>query len=258
MRIALGFVLFGLSASACTAALPLLWVACLGRPSVFQHSVRQLVRLGFKGVLTYAQWIRVIDLEIIDHGEWLTQANKPAILVCNHISLLDVLIIIATFPECYTFVKEKFSKNPFIRFVISSAGFIPVIPSDPAQSGMAFQRALTLVREGKTLVIFPEGTRSKTGKLGAFHKGAFRLALEAGKDITPVLFTSESPVLNNFRSFPSAKGQVQFKVHILPKLALPTERLLPSKDVARLHRDVHAFFVQQVSSERAFEWNRMS
>jgi 1-acyl-sn-glycerol-3-phosphate acyltransferase len=192
LQVWVGFGTFGLASLLFTLVLPLAWIAFLGNKVAFSRFARVIVRHAFAGVLWQLEAIGLVR----QRTRFLSPVQGPALLACNHISLLDVVSVIARVPDCYTFVKSSFVKVPVIRYIIFACGFIPVDPSDPLQSAEAFARARELLAAGAVFVVFPEGTRSQDGRLGPFHKGAFRLARGAGQPLTPVVFASTGPLLN--------------------------------------------------------------
>jgi|GEM_PF-4782353 len=187
-----GFGLFGVGSLLMSLLLPLVWVACLGNRRRFGRATRFGVRRGFQLVFVMLKLLGFMRLRV----SFEAPVRGPALLACNHISLFDVLAVIAHVPGCFTFVKAGFVRIPLIRYIILASGFIPVDPESPAQGAEAYARALSLLEEGAVFVVFPEGTRSATGALGRFQRGAFRLARQSGLPLTPVVFTGSGPLLN--------------------------------------------------------------
>lgn len=192
LQIVVGFGLFGLGCVVVTAALPLLWSLCLFRRKAVEAITRRLIRRAFFAIFVMMRMLRFAKLE-----SFIERPVKgPALLACNHISLFDVLAVIAMVPNTFTFVKSSFVRIPILRYIILSSGFLPVDPASPAQSAEAYARALELLQEGAVFVVFPEGTRSPSAKMGPFQKGVFRLSRMSGVPITPVYFKSTGPLLN--------------------------------------------------------------
>ncbi|MCX6125276.1 MAG: lysophospholipid acyltransferase family protein [Proteobacteria bacterium] len=124
------------------------------------------------------------------------------------------------------------------------------------QSGM--MRAREALARGETFVAWPEGTRSKDGSLGVFHNGIFRLALEVGISVTPVVFTSSGPVFNNRGRFRETPRTVIFTATLEPKIIFnQPNRVTPGRVV--LCRDsVRNFFLERLSQADIPEWMRLS
>ena len=113
--------------------------------------------------------------------------DRPQIIASNHQSWFDVWALAAIIPKRYRFIaKEELRRIPLFGLAWESAGHISVNRKDRAQAIRALDEAAELVRgDNSTVVIFPEGTRSPTGELLPFKKGAFMMALRTGIEIVP-------------------------------------------------------------------------
>src|SRR6266540_4223552 len=83
-------------------------------------------------------------------------------------------------------VKTELYKFPFVHYCLRYAGFIEVDRRDPGRSKAAIARAVASLQAGNCFIIFPEGTRSRTGELGDFKKGGFVVAIAARSRVVPV------------------------------------------------------------------------
>ncbi len=90
--------------------------------------------------------------------------------------------------------------------MIRSGGLVPVAVADRSELSTAYTAARQAIHRGERFVIFPEGTRSKDGRLAKLNNGAFRLAIETRTDITPVFFTIDAPYLNGHPSTRWSRG----------------------------------------------------
>ncbi len=108
--------------------------------------------------------------------------SKPAIIICNHQSSLDIVPLIMLHPKILMFTNNKKWNAPFFGPVIRMADYFPAEEVD-----MNMGRVLDRIKQGYSVVIFPEGTRSEDGVVGRFHKGAFYLAEKLGVDILPIM-----------------------------------------------------------------------
>ena len=113
--------------------------------------------------------------------------DESAILMPNHESYLDVPALIASCPVPLRFVarKEVF-KAPIMGAAMWATGQISIDRSDQTRAIESLKRAAGQVAAGRTVLLFPEGTRSRDGTMGDFKKGGFMLALEAGAPIVPI------------------------------------------------------------------------
>jgi 1-acyl-sn-glycerol-3-phosphate acyltransferase len=119
------------------------------------------------------------------HGLENLPDDGPFIFAPNHQSHLDILILLGFLPGRTRFAaKRELWRHSVVGGVLDTLGMIPVDRENPERSLDGLQRAAT---EGHSMVIFPEGTRSRTGALMPFKKGAFVLAIGAGLPIVPVI-----------------------------------------------------------------------
>jgi 1-acyl-sn-glycerol-3-phosphate acyltransferase len=125
-----------------------------------------------------------VVIEGMDRIDW----SQPKVLVANHISDFDVLALAGSLPVPYAFVaKKELERVPFFGAAWKAAGHISIDRSDREKAVQSLRRAGEKMRREKSIVIiFPEGTRSRTGEMQPFKKGAFVLAQEAGVPIVPV------------------------------------------------------------------------
>jgi 1-acyl-sn-glycerol-3-phosphate acyltransferase len=127
---------------------------------------------------TFPPWrLRVV-------GAW--PGRGPYVVVSNHQSMLDVLLLSRLPREMKWVAKESLFRVPWVGWMFTLAGDIPVRRGDARSGSTALRKARDYLEHGMNVMIFPEGTRSAGGALGPFKSGAFRLALEAGVPVLPV------------------------------------------------------------------------
>jgi putative phosphoserine phosphatase/1-acylglycerol-3-phosphate O-acyltransferase len=128
-----------------------------------------------------------IDLRV--EGEGHLWSHRPAVFIFNHQSALDAILMMKLIRRDVTGIgKMELKKNPIFGPILTAAGVVFVDRANSARAVEALQPAVDALKEGRSLVIAPEGTRSPTPKLGRFKKGAFHLAMQAGVPIVPVVF----------------------------------------------------------------------
>ena len=127
---------------------------------------------------TFPPWrLRVV-------GRW--PGPGPYVVVSNHQSMLDVLLLSRLPHEMKWVAKESLFRVPWVGWMFTLAGDISVRRGDAESGSGALRKARRYLDRGMSVMIFPEGTRSRSGALQSFKSGAFRLALEAGVPILPV------------------------------------------------------------------------
>jgi putative phosphoserine phosphatase/1-acylglycerol-3-phosphate O-acyltransferase len=128
-----------------------------------------------------------VDLRV--EGEENLWARRPAVFIFNHQSALDAILMVKLLRRDLTGIgKKEIKRNPIFGPVFTAAGIVFVDRANSAKAIAALEPAVDALREGRSLVIAPEGTRSRTPRLGRFKKGAFHMAMQAGVPIVPVVF----------------------------------------------------------------------
>jgi 1-acyl-sn-glycerol-3-phosphate acyltransferase len=123
--------------------------------------------------------------------------DRPQVLVANHSSWFDVLALAAWLPGRYVFVSKKEVRNiPFLGYTIERCGHIYIDRSDHQKALQSLAEArVKLEKEKPTVIMFPEGTRSESGELQRFKKGAFVLAIQTGADVVPAAISGSREVM---------------------------------------------------------------
>ncbi len=111
--------------------------------------------------------------------------SKPSILILNHSSFLDILLVLQLHPKLVIMVKKWVYYSPFFGIIIRYAGYV-YIKNDSSTNLNDIQDR---INDGYSIAIFPEGTRSANGEFNRFHKGAFHVAKELSLDIQPIVIT---------------------------------------------------------------------
>ena len=112
--------------------------------------------------------------------------SRGQFVVANHPTLIDVVFLISLLPEVDCIVKQALWRNVFLRWPVSWAGYI----SNESGEGLVAACAAAL-RDGRSLVVFPEGTRTRPGQPMSLQRGAAQIALAAGCDFRPVTITCD-------------------------------------------------------------------
>ena len=111
------------------------------------------------------------------------------LLCANHLGALDPFCIAAALNHrklCFM-AKKELGQIPFLKSWMDAVDCVFVDRANKQSAHSSLQNAIDAVRDGRSLVIFPEGTRSKDGELGQFRGGAMKIAMETGATIVPVL-----------------------------------------------------------------------
>ncbi len=140
-------------------------------------------------------WGCGIRLDVRKAGSF--HPNKPHVFVSNHLSYLDIPVLFRVIPSnLYFIAKNEIKRLPFIGQYMMATGMIFVNRDNRHQAIVSLKKAARLVSKGKSVLMFPEGTRSRDGKVKSFKKGPFHLAIDANVGVIPVAITGTDRILH--------------------------------------------------------------
>lgn len=126
-------------------------------------------------------------VEVVQHGLERLDPKGSYIFCINHVSLLDLFVVFQSIPYFHrSFQDEAHFKIPVYGGCIRVFGQVPVRRRDKEFNRKAFEKAAEMIRGGDSFVVFPEGHRTRDGRLGPFYPGGFRLAKLAGVPVVPM------------------------------------------------------------------------
>jgi 1-acyl-sn-glycerol-3-phosphate acyltransferase len=173
------------------------------------ESNRHLARARTKGVNPFVYWIVRALFQPFFHiyfrmsriGREHLPADGPVIFAANHRSFLDPFVIatMSRRPLYYVAKKELFA-HPVMAWLLNSLGAFPIDRGNADEDAMATARAI--LQRGDSVLIFPEGTRTRPGTLGTPRRGVGRLALETGAPVIPVAVIGTETVRRGWRVRP--------------------------------------------------------
>jgi len=154
------------------------------------------------------------DFQIIGK-ENLAKNGDAVVYVANHQSQADILALFILGTRFRWLSKASLFKIPFLGWGMSAVGYVPVDRSSKKSGDECLRKSAAHLKKGTPMVFFPEGTRSKTGVLGSFKSGAFRLAKSMDVAIVPITINGCTELLPKGSLFPK-KAHVTITVH--PKI----------------------------------------
>jgi len=146
-----------------------------------ENKVHKIANLWARMLL----WLTSTRVEVIGRENVLM--NRPQIFMVNHQSDFDILIVLAHIPGQFRWIaKKELFKIPIFGKAMRNAGYIEIDRQNHEKALRSLDEAAQKIREGKSVVTFPEGTRSRDGKIRPFKQGMFHLAIRSGVPIVPI------------------------------------------------------------------------
>lgn len=122
--------------------------------------------------------------------------GRPQIFMANHQSVFDILVVLAHIPAQFRWIaKKELFEVPVFGDALRRTGSIEIDRKNHVAAVESIDAAARKIREGKSVMTFPEGTRSPPGQLRAFKKGVFHLALKAGVPIVPISIIGSGEIM---------------------------------------------------------------
>ncbi|HEY6125953.1 MAG TPA: lysophospholipid acyltransferase family protein [Steroidobacteraceae bacterium] len=181
------FVLFGAGALVISITMfPLLRLSTLNA-----DTARRRIQRGMQVTFSvYMEIMRVLGILTyrVDGAERLREPGR--LIVANHPTLLDVVLLVSQMPAVDCIVKRGLWRNPFLRWPVSWAGYLP-----NSEGEALIEECSATLRRGHSLLVFPEGTRTVPGQPLRMQRGAAHIALAANSEILPVTIACDPPTL---------------------------------------------------------------
>lgn len=183
----LGFLLFGVGGVLLGIVVVPLLLLVPGGSAARRLRVRRMIQLAFRFFASFMHHSGAISFSVVG-AERLGRPGQ--LIVANHPSLIDIVLLIACTPAAGCVVKREAWSNPAMVIAVTGAGYVPNAPTD-----VMIERAAALLSAGECLIMFPEGTRTVPHAALHFHRGAASVALRAARIVTPVFIRVEPPSL---------------------------------------------------------------
>lgn len=138
--------------------------------------------------------------------------GKPQIFMANHQSDFDILIVLAHIPGQFRWlVKKELFHIPVFGAAMKSAGYIEIDRNNRERAMQSLDQAALRIREGKSIMVFPEGTRSRFGEIKPFKQGTFYLAIKSGVPIVPISIIGSGQIMPK-RSLEIKPGKIKLVI----------------------------------------------
>lgn len=170
------------------------------------------------------------------------RGRGPVIFVANHRGRMDGLFVLAHVGHAGVVMKSAYLKQPLFVTLARFMDFVSVDASSMSQLSETMRRGRRVLEQAKSLLVFPEGTRAPTPKLLRFRDFAFRLSMETGVPVVPVVVHTDVPVLGKRYGRPTPERRFAVTVRVLePQTVHEGERA--ADFAARIHQIMNRHLV---------------
>ena len=155
--------------------------------------------------------IEKAQVEFIVEGKENIPLDEPIIYTPNHAGLFDIPAVIVSAPAVPIFMaKKEIASIPIVKDWMWVMDCVFVDRKNKSKARSSLHDAIEMVKKGRSIVVFPEGTRSKNGELGKFKGGAMKIAMETGAKIVPVYLEGTRECFEETGNITSGTVKVKF------------------------------------------------
>lgn len=189
-----------------------LYTIVLGTVSILSSFVDPSGDVGHRCARAWAWLIlKTTGVRVTVAGAERLDAARSYVFASNHQSIYDIPIVFASLPfQLRIVAKESLANFPFLGWHLRRTGHLIVDRSNPGAG--VVKKMARLIRGARSLIVFPEGTRSQTGTLARFRGGSFAVAIESGLPIVPVSINGSRHVMLKGRLM-TCPGHVTMTIH---------------------------------------------
>ncbi len=185
--------------------------------------------------------IQMAGIRLVVKGEENLWAQRPAVFLFNHQSSVDIFIAAKLIRKNATGIaKKELKMMPVIGQLLQAGGVIFIDRKNKEKAIEAMKPAVEALKSGTSIIIFPEGTRSKGYRMGKFKKGAFHMAMEAGVPVIPVVIRNAHDAMPNGTNVMRATA-----IEVVVHPAIPTKGW-KKKDLDGKIKEVRQLFLDEL------------
>lgn len=216
------FVVLGSSAYLLFVFAPMYLVSLLTRQT------ETLYQVGIRGC-RFAVWLAGIKLDV--HGREKIPPGRAVVFMANHQSMCDPPAVMTCLPPVFVLLKRSLFGIPVLGPAMRMHGFVPIEREHRERAAHAIEEAEAKLRAGHSFLVYPEGTRTRDGRLLAFKRGAFVMAMRAQAPIVPVSVSGAFKIMR--------KGQMALRpgtIRVTIHDPIPTADLAPDGHAALMEK----------------------
>lgn len=242
---AIAYSAFGLGGLCIYLCYPILWLLPINKAKK-RHYGRRLIHHSFRFFIFLMKTLGIYTYEV--HGAELLQ-RPGQLIVANHPSLIDVVFLLSLIPETNCIVRYGLIRNPFTRGPLKTADYI--VNENPEQ---LIADCVATLQDNHSLLIFPEGTRTKPQQPLSFKKGTANIALRSQTPLTPVVITCQPPMLQKgVKWYRIPKCRPHFIISVKKPFLLQSyldENHALSVKSRHLSKDLREYFEQEINAQQ--------
>ncbi|KJG38199.1 acyl-phosphate glycerol 3-phosphate acyltransferase [Photobacterium angustum] len=182
------FSLFGIGALTLTFIIFPLMTRTAKNTQQREFKIQKIIQQSFDFFCRTMRFWGTIDYRF--ENTVLLESDRNCLIVANHPSLIDYVLIASRLPQCDCLVKAAIWRNPFMKGIVKAAGYIPNRDPESLLDGCSER-----LGSGNVLLVFPEGTRTTPGKKSKLQRGAAQIAVRTASDLRVIHITVEPSFL---------------------------------------------------------------
>ncbi|MSR09859.1 MAG: 1-acyl-sn-glycerol-3-phosphate acyltransferase [Gammaproteobacteria bacterium] len=230
----LSFAVFGIGGLFLGAVVCMVMRVIIHDPEAYSQATRRLVSRAFRLFAAFMAAVGVLRWRVDGIAHW--PRDRGCLVIANHPTLIDIVFLIGLFDGADCVVKAGVLRNPFWGILVRAADYVS--NENPAE---LLDAAVRRLQAGRTVVIFPEGTRTTPGQALAFSSAASAIAVRAGCWCLPVVITCTPPTLYKHLAWYRAPAvRADFRLRVCP----PWPVAMAAGTIAAQRRAAHALTIE--------------
>ncbi|WP_153447838.1 lysophospholipid acyltransferase family protein [Vibrio algicola] len=210
------FTIFGIGALALTFIVFPVMTATSRHPKQREIRVQGIIKHAFTLFCQTMKFTGAIDYRF-DGTDILLQ-DKNCLIIANHPSLIDYVLIASRLPQCDCLVKASIWQNPFMQGIVKAAGYIP-----NREPETLLEQCNQRLNDGNVLLVFPEGTRTTPGQASTLQRGAAQIAVRTQSDLRLIHITvSPAFLTKQMKWYQVPDVKPFFHIQVKGKIAIDT------------------------------------